>query len=156
MNKLITVVIALLLAIGCADVPEEQQAVTAPVVLTSEERADIAIQAAIASWTDAVGWAPAVDAVRFEEPDSDKDRTAAMWSAETRTLIIVPVRIGDNQTRWNMIVMHELGHAYGLGHSASPTALMNELPKTSACVHEDDARALRALDIEAHANCGAL
>ncbi len=142
-----------LLAVGCAVAPEGQAVTHAELELTAEQRTDIALAHAVAQWTDAVGWAPAVAGVRFEAPDSDEDRTAAMWDDETRTLIVVPVRIGDDQARWNTVIMHELGHAYGLGHVADVSALMNAQPSTTPCVHAADAAALVALDVPARANC---
>ena len=125
---------------------------TAP--LTVEQRAAMALEHAVLTWADAVGWAPAVDSIRFEVPADDADRTTAMWDAETSTLVLVPMRIGSDQHRWEAVVMHEVGHAYGLGHVADPTAVMNAIPNTTACVHESDAAELeRVLHVKAKPSC---
>lgn len=128
---------------GGAAAPAEPERRRELVESTAQQRADEAVLRAMVEWSTAVGWVPAVDAVRFEVPSGDSDRTAAMWDAGPSTLVLVPERIGDDQLHWDTVVMHELGHAYGAGHVLDSGAVMNALPGSSVCVHEADAAELR-------------
>ena len=134
------VLVALLLGCG-ADHGVDHAPV--PVALTREERAAIAVEEAATLWADAIGYAPAVDHVRFEEPDSDEDRVAGAFDAETAALILVPTRLGEDQSRWAAVVAHEMGHGLGLWHVDDARALMAATVSEAHCLHAADVLEIR-------------
>lgn len=86
---------------------------------------------------------PTIYGIEFGVPADDDDRVMGRYSRGI--ILLVPMRLGESQNVWNMVVMHELGHAYGLAHVEDPGALMYYQPTSEACVHEADAKALQEL-----------
>lgn len=133
-----------LLALSCSAPPPTAETALALPAPTAEQQAALALTRAAATWTRAIGWAPAVAALRLDEPTDDADRAAGMWNADAATLVLVPERIGPEQARWDTIALHELGHAIGLGHNPRWPSLMAEVPAPPACVWAADVLELEA------------